>query len=112
MTAQSWRDRARPVVAATLAALPPDATTQDKRRALRDAYPFGERAMWPYKVWCDEVRRQLGLERPRRRRDRAARTGPSPADLGIPTLGEQGELFSSDAVGEDALRRRAVTPPR
>jgi hypothetical protein len=35
------------------------------RRALRDAYPFGERAMWPYKVWCDEVRRQLGVKRRR-----------------------------------------------
>jgi hypothetical protein len=28
------------------------------KKALRDAYPFGERAMWPYKVWLSEIRRQ------------------------------------------------------
>ena len=25
------------------------------RRLVRDAYPFGERAMHPYKIWCDQV---------------------------------------------------------
>jgi hypothetical protein len=29
----------------------------DWRRKLREAYPFGERAMLPYKVWLDEIRR-------------------------------------------------------
>ncbi|HRY14861.1 MAG TPA: hypothetical protein P5330_03175 [Candidatus Competibacteraceae bacterium] len=39
------------------------------RRALHAAYPYRERRHWPYKVWCDEVRRQLGrplIARPRR----------------------------------------------
>ena len=37
------------------------------RKALRDAYPFGERKYHPYKIWLDEVRRQTGgrLSRPR-----------------------------------------------
>ena len=30
------------------------------RRTLRDSYPFGERAMHPYKIWCSEVNRQIG----------------------------------------------------
>ena len=30
------------------------------RKALRESYPFGERRHHPYKVWCDEVRRQVG----------------------------------------------------
>ena len=28
-------------------------------REIRAAYPFGERANHPYKIWCDEVRRCL-----------------------------------------------------
>ena len=28
---------------------------QPTRRELIDAYPFVERAMWPYKVWLQEV---------------------------------------------------------
>lgn len=28
------------------------------RKALRDAYPFGERKYHPYKVWLSEVKRQ------------------------------------------------------
>ena len=37
------------------------------RKALQDAYPFGERKYHPYKIWLDEVRRQTGgrLSRPR-----------------------------------------------
>ncbi len=34
------------------------------RARLREAYPFGERRYHPYKIWCDEVRRQLGLKWP------------------------------------------------
>lgn len=29
------------------------------RAALREAYPFGERKYFPYKVWCHEVNRQI-----------------------------------------------------
>ena len=32
------------------------------RKALKDAYPFGQRAMHPYKVWLDEIKRQRGLK--------------------------------------------------
>mgnify|MGYP001129113003 FL=1 len=49
----TWRDIAKPIISSVLAA---NAGADDKtiRRALRDAYPWGERAMHPYKVWCDE----------------------------------------------------------
>jgi hypothetical protein len=37
-----------------------------QQRALREAYPFGERKMLPYRMWCKEVRLALygTLERP------------------------------------------------
>jgi hypothetical protein len=34
------------------------------RLALREAYPWGERRMSPYKIWCDEIKRQLAGFRP------------------------------------------------
>lgn len=60
----SWRKYAAPIIAETIREMPDGATDKDLRRALRDAYPFGERKYWPYKVWCDEVRRQLGKKKP------------------------------------------------
>jgi uncharacterized protein (TIGR02996 family) len=59
-TPSPWRVRAREVIAATLARLPRNATAAERRRAVREAYPFGERAMLPYKMWLKEVHIALG----------------------------------------------------
>jgi hypothetical protein len=55
----SWRGYAAPIIADVLASLPADADEFTARRALRDAYPFGDREHWPYRVWLSEVRIQL-----------------------------------------------------
>ena len=58
----SWRQSASPIISRVIR----EHGTEDMkalRAALRAAYPFGERAYWPYKVWCDEVRSQLGLKK-------------------------------------------------
>ena len=60
---KSWRDISRPIIAGVLA----DnygKTDTETRRALRDAYPFGERKYEPYKVWLDEIKRQLLRRKP------------------------------------------------
>lgn len=57
----SWRDRARPIIAAVINEVGCD-DMKRLRKAISDAYPFGFREMHPYKIWCDEVRRQLGLK--------------------------------------------------
>lgn len=54
----SWRVESKKVIAGVFAANPAQSHTE-ARKALRAAYPFAERAYWPYKVWCHEVRRQL-----------------------------------------------------
>lgn len=64
----TWRERAAPIIANELA-LHKNSSEQELRRALREAYPFGERAMWPYKVWLDEIRRQRGLKAKKRDKD-------------------------------------------
>ena len=45
----------------------PERLHRELRRALRDAYPFGPRKYWPYRVWLEEVKKvmwRLGLEVP------------------------------------------------
>ena len=64
----TWRQSAAPIIAKVIYDFGPCTDPNDKelRRKLREAYPWGERAMWPYKVWCDEVRRQLGAKKRKR----------------------------------------------
>jgi hypothetical protein len=51
------REYAAPIIAAVIKAEGVGSPTL--RRALREAYPFGERRYWPYKVWLNEIKRQL-----------------------------------------------------
>lgn len=32
------------------------------RAKLREAYPYGEKRFYPYRIWCEEVRHALGFE--------------------------------------------------
>lgn len=54
-----WRDHCRPIIAKVIE----EHGTKDMkvlRRALREAYPYGERKNHPYKIWCSEINKQLG----------------------------------------------------
>lgn len=52
MSDRTWRAAADRVLA-TLFVLGQPAPTKEQ---IRDAYPFGERAYWPYKVWLARVK--------------------------------------------------------
>jgi len=58
-TGSHWRDACRPIIARVIAKNP-SADEKELRRLLSLAYPFGERARYPYKVWLSEIRLQLG----------------------------------------------------
>lgn len=58
--ATTWRQIAAPIIAEVLRQTK-GWDEPDIRRALREAYPFGMRKYWPYKVWLDEIRRQRGF---------------------------------------------------
>lgn len=58
---QTWREIVRPIIAGVLRKLPASYGRKRKERALFGHYPFGQRRGWPYKVWRDEIRIQLGL---------------------------------------------------
>lgn len=47
-----WHARSIEVIGEVHNSLPPDATYDDRKKALRDAYPFEERKYFPYKAWC------------------------------------------------------------
>jgi hypothetical protein len=46
-----WSRIARETIGEVHASLPADATIEQRKKALFEAYPFGERAYWPYKAW-------------------------------------------------------------
>jgi hypothetical protein len=56
-----WRQYAAPIIQKVLNENI-GKTDAEKRAALREAYPFGEREYHPYKIWCDEVKRQMGTK--------------------------------------------------
>lgn len=60
-TKSRWRDESRRRIAVVLKTT--FATADERRNAVRAAYPFGERRGHPYKIWLSEVRRALDLPR-------------------------------------------------
>ena len=71
MTWTTWRERAQRAIAEVRRAHP-EAAGPELKRFLRDAYPFGQRAYHPYRIWCEEVRRALGLPVAKTSRSRRA----------------------------------------
>lgn len=59
MSASRWRAIAQDVIREVIAKVGRE-DEKALRKAIRDAYPFGARSNHPYKIWCDEVRRQIG----------------------------------------------------
>ena len=54
----TWREHAAPIIADVIKRVG-KSDIKALRKALREAYPYGERKYHPYKVWCDEIKRQL-----------------------------------------------------
>lgn len=62
-----WRAQAAEVISEVLDMCGPLNTPEDEKAArarLREAYPFGEKKYHPYKIWLDEIARQMGKKWP------------------------------------------------
>jgi hypothetical protein len=59
----TWRDHATPIIRRVLEETKGQ-TEKEIRRALQKAYPYGVRRHHPYKIWLDEIQRQLGKKPP------------------------------------------------
>ena len=63
MTQSKWRKHSNMVIGRTITDAmreDPDMSEKELRRRISAAYPFGERAMHPYKIWCSAVRNWIG----------------------------------------------------
>lgn len=54
---KTWRDMARPLIVQVLKESE-GKSEKEIRKALKDAYPWGERRYHPYKIWLDEIKVQ------------------------------------------------------
>lgn len=50
-----WRRRAAPIIHEAIAST---TDPRERRRRLKEAYPFGERKGWPYAAWLAEIKSQ------------------------------------------------------
>lgn len=56
----TWLERAWAAIDRVDRSLPADATLAERTRAVDEAYPFGERAHHPYKMWLNARALYLG----------------------------------------------------
>jgi len=87
----SWRQYSAPIIKRVI----DQCGTEDMkllRHKLHEAYPFGERKYHPYKIWCDEIRSQLGLKRPKSKKLKAAalNAGDHPQQINLFQQPQQG----------------------
>lgn len=69
----TWRESAAALIAKIVATPEYQGADAKGRRILSRAYPWGERRMLPYKVWCEESNRALtGHTKPRAAAERRA----------------------------------------
>ena len=61
----SWRSHCKPIIAEVLRETK-GKSDKEIKKALCEAYPYGEKRRWPYTVWLDEIKRQQGKKRPSR----------------------------------------------
>lgn len=104
----TWRQQWRPIICRVLAQFTPGARMRDKRRALRQAYPLAiGKPSWPYRVWCDEVRVQLGLKLPRRRWNEPPRIESLPGQRLFEEIEREGGNHGDKTKAESGERRAA-----
>lgn len=61
----TWREKCSPIIYQVIKDNPGKSVEELKKLSSVE-YPFGARKYHPYKIWLDEVKRQLGLKRNKR----------------------------------------------
>jgi hypothetical protein len=73
-----WTDRCRPVIERVLSELPVGATEAQVKKALSDAYPFGQRINYPYTAWLKACKKAIEKRFAGRVRQAAGQPSPPP----------------------------------
>ena len=98
-----WRQKAIQAISAAHENLPENAPFDDRVKALHDAYPFGLRRQYPYKVWLEEQRKYL------------SRYDPKPAVPLLPPISPLEKAKKAKPlflITSKALLARNLTPPK
>ena len=64
MSVGIWNERSWQTIEKIHATLPPDATVKQRKEALKNGYPFGERRFFPWRAWCKARRQYLARYEP------------------------------------------------
>ena len=80
---RTWRDYFRPIIAEVIGVFSPGDDVAYVRKAVLASWPpdLFERKYWPYRVWLDEVRRQLEAFKARQRGYPFARPSGRPHEV-------------------------------
>lgn len=54
-----WSLVSRQTIERVALTIPDDTPLKERKRIIREAYPFGQRSYWPYKAWCKAQRAYL-----------------------------------------------------
>ena len=54
----TWREHCAPIIREVISETGKD-DIKLLRKKLREAYPYGEKKYWPYKVWLSEIKEQI-----------------------------------------------------
>ena len=78
----SWREYAKPIIAKVIAENQ-GKDLREVRKALSQAYPFGQREYHPYKIWLDEIAVQLGTKKKKNIFGRKKTEPPDPNQMSL-----------------------------
>lgn len=65
MAVSRWRTEPKKVIERAIRDMPYGTDRAALRKLISNAYPFGDRALHPYKIWLDETRKQLDRRFPK-----------------------------------------------
>lgn len=60
----SWRDRSNVILTAADKVIPAGTPSRIRKQVYSGLWTWGERAMHPYKIWCDEVNEFMARHHP------------------------------------------------
>jgi hypothetical protein len=64
MSVGIWNELSWQTIEKIHATLPSDATLKQRKEALKNGYPFGERRFFPWRAWCKARRQYLARYEP------------------------------------------------
>ncbi len=76
----TWRQHCAPIIAKVIQDNP-DLSGKALRAKINEVYPYGQRSLHPYKIWCSEVNKQMGVLTKKQIAERESKGNPNQQKL-------------------------------